>query len=248
MDKYGLIGYPLGHSFSVTYFNEKFQSENIDAEYVNFEIPRIEDFPEVVTENINLCGLNVTIPYKEQVIPYLDELDPDTAKIGAVNVIKIIRQGKAKVKLVGYNSDIIGFTQSIEPLLQPHHTKALLLGTGGASKAVFHGLANLGIESLYVSRSKRDAETLTYADLTPEVMAEHTIIVNCTPVGMYPKVDFCPDIPYEQLTPQHLLYDLLYNPNETLFMKKGRAQGATVKNGLEMLLLQAFAAWEIWHR
>lgn len=248
MDKYGLIGYPLGHSFSVTYFNEKFQSENIDAEYVNFEIPSIEDFPEIVTENINLCGLNVTIPYKEQVIPYLDELDPDTAKIGAVNVIKIIRQGKAKVKLVGYNSDIIGFTQSIEPLLQPHHRKALLLGTGGASKAVYHGLANLGIESLYVSRSKRDGETLTYADLTPEVMAEHTVIVNCTPVGMYPKVDFCPDIPYDLLTPRHLLYDLLYNPDETLFMKKGRAQGATVKNGLEMLLLQAFAAWEIWQR
>ena len=221
MDKYGLIGYPLGHSFSVTYFNEKFQSENIDAEYVNFEIPSIEDFPEVVDENLNLCGLNVTIPYKEQVIPYLDELDPDTAKIGAVNVIKIIRQGKAKVKLVGYNSDIIGFTQSIEPLLQPHHRKALLLGTGGASKAVYHGLANLGIES---------------------------VIVNCTPVGMYPKVDFCPDIPYDLLTPQHLLYDLLYNPDETLFMKKGRAQGATVKNGLEMLLLQAFAAWEIWQR
>lgn len=248
MDKYGLIGYPLGHSFSVTYFNEKFQSENIDAEYVNFEIPSIEDFPEVVDENLNLCGLNVTIPYKEQVIPYLDELDPDTAKIGAVNVIKIIRQGKAKVKLVGYNSDIIGFTQSIEPLLQPHHRKALLLGTGGASKAVYHGLANLGIESTYVSRSKRDGETLTYADLTPEVMAEHTVIVNCTPVGMYPKVDFCPDIPYELLTPRHLLYDLLYNPDETLFMKKGRAQGATVKNGLEMLLLQAFAAWEIWQR
>ena len=248
MDKYGLIGYPLGHSFSVTYFNEKFQSENIDAEYVNFEIPRIEDFPEIVTENINLCGLNVTIPYKEQVIPYLDELDPDTAKIGAVNVIKIIRQGKAKVKLVGYNSDIIGFTQSIEPLLQPHHKKALLLGTGGASKAVYHGLANLGIESLYVSRNKRDKETITYQDLTPEIMAEYTVIVNCTPVGMYPKVDFCPDIPYDLLTPQHLLYDLLYNPDETLFMKKGRAQGATVKNGLEMLLLQAFAAWEIWHR
>ena len=144
-----------------------------------------------------------------------------------MNVIKIIRQGKTKVKLVGYNSDIIGFTQSIEPLLQPHHRKALLLGTGGASKAVYHG---------------------TYADLTPEVMAEHTVIVNCTPVGMYPKVDFCPDIPYDLLTPQHLLYDLLYNPDETLFMKKGRAQGAVVKNGLEMLLLQAFAAWEIWQR
>lgn len=248
MDKYGLIGYPLGHSFSVTYFNEKFQSEHIDAEYVNFEIPSIKDFPEVVTENVNLCGLNVTIPYKEQVIPYLDELDPDTAKIGAVNVIKIIRQGKAKVKLIGYNSDIIGFTQSIEPLLQDHHKKALLLGTGGASKAVYHGLANLGVESTYVSRSKRDKDTITYQDLTPEVMAAHTVIVNCTPVGMYPKVDFCPDIPYELLTPRHLLYDLLYNPDETLFMKKGRAQGATVKNGLEMLLLQAFAAWEIWHR
>ena len=248
MDKYGLIGYPLGHSFSVTYFNEKFQSEHIDAEYVNFEIPSIEDFPEVVDENLNLRGLNVTIPYKEQVIPYLDALDPDTAKIGAVNVIKIIRQGKTKVKLVGYNSDIIGFTQSIEPLLQPHHRKALLLGTGGASKAVYHGLANLGVESLYVSRNKKGKDTITYAELTPDIMAEHTVIVNCTPVGMYPKVDFCPDIPYDLLTPRHLLYDLLYNPDETLFMKKGRAQGATVKNGLEMLLLQAFAAWEIWHR
>ena len=248
MDKYGLIGYPLGHSFSVTYFNEKFQSENIDAEYVNFEIPRIEDFMEVIDENPNLCGLNVTTPYKEQVIPYLNELDKDTAKIGAVNVIKIIRQGKGKVKLVGYNSDIIGFTQSIEPLLQPRHKKALLLGTGGASKAVFHGLKNLGVESTYVSRTKKSDDVLTYQELTPEVMAEHLIIVNCTPVGMYPKVDYCPDIPYQLLTPDHLLYDLLYNPNETLFMKKGRAQGANVKNGLEMLLLQAFAAWEIWHK
>lgn len=247
MDKYGLIGYPLKHSFSITYFNEKFQAENIDAEYVNFEIPRIEDFMGVVDEHPNLCGLNVTIPYKEQVIPYLDELDKDTARIGAVNVIKIIRQPKGKVKLVGYNSDVIGFSRSIEPLLQPHHKKALLLGTGGASKAVFHGLENLGVKSTYVSRTKRSDEVLTYRELTPEVMAEHTVIVNCTPVGMYPKVDFCPDIPYELLTSEHLLYDLLYNPNETLFMKKGRAQGATVKNGLEMLLLQAFAAWEIWH-
>ena len=146
MQKYGLIGYPLKHSFSIGYFNEKFTAENIDAEYVNFEIPRIEDFMEVIEENPNLCGLNVTIPYKEQVIPYLDELDKDTAKIGAVNVIKIIRLPKGKVKLVGYNSDIIGFTQSIEPLLQPHHKKALILGTGGASKAVYRGLENLGIK------------------------------------------------------------------------------------------------------
>ena len=249
MDKYGLIGYPLKHSFSIVYFNEKFKAENIDAEYVNFEIPRIEEFMEVVEENPNLCGLNVTIPYKEQVIPYLDELDKDTAKIGAVNVIKIIRQPKGKVKLVGYNSDIIGFTRSIEPLLKPDvHTHALILGTGGASKAIFRGLENLGIKSTFVSRTKKNDEVMTYEELTPEVMQQYKIIVNCTPVGMYPKVDECPAIPYNQLTTDHLLYDLLYNPDETLFMKKGRAQGATVKNGLEMLLLQAFAAWEIWHR
>ncbi|WP_072544478.1 shikimate dehydrogenase family protein [Mediterranea massiliensis] len=248
MDKYGLIGYPLKHSFSISYFNEKFQSENIDAEYVNFEIPRIEDFMEVVEENPNLRGLNVTIPYKEQVIPYLDELDKDTAKIGAVNVIKIIPQGKGDVKLVGYNSDIIGFTRSIEPLLQSHHVKALILGTGGASKAVFHGLANLGIEATFVSRTKKSNDILTYQELTPEIMQEHTVIVNTTPLGMYPNVDACPDIPYDQLTPNHLLYDLLYNPHETLFMKKGMERGATVKNGLEMLLLQAFVSWEIWNK
>ena len=248
MDKYGLIGYPLKHSFSISYFNEKFQSENIDAEYVNFEIPRIEDFMEVVEENPNLRGLNVTIPYKEQVIPYLDELDKDTAKIGAVNVIKIIPQGKGDVKLVGYNSDIIGFARSIEPLLQSHHVKALILGTGGASKAVFHGLANLGIEATFVSRTKKSNDILTYQELTPEIMQEHTVIVNTTPLGMYPNVDACPDIPYDQLTPNHLLYDLLYNPHETLFMKKGMERGATVKNGLEMLLLQAFVSWEIWNK
>ena len=248
MQKYGLIGYPLKHSFSIGYFNEKFEAENIDAQYVNFEIPDIRDFMEEIEENPNLCGLNVTIPYKEQVIPYLDELDKDTAKIGAVNVIKIIRLPKGKVKLVGYNSDIVGFTQSIEPLLQPHHTKALILGTGGASKAVFHGLDNLGIKATFVSRTKKSDDILTYRELTPEIMQEHTVIVNTTPLGMYPKVDFCPDIPYDQLTPNHLLYDLLYNPNETLFMKKGKEKGAVVKNGLEMLLLQAFASWEIWNK
>ena len=247
MQKYGLIGYPLKHSFSIGYFNEKFHSEGIDAEYVNFEIPSINDFMEVIEENPNICGLNVTIPYKEQVIPFLDSLDPDTAKIGAVNVIKIIRQPKGKVKLVGYNSDIIGFTQSIQPLLLPSHKKALILGTGGASKAVFHGLKNLGIEGVFVSRTHKPG-MLTYEELTPEIMTEYTVIVNCTPVGMYPKVDFCPDIPYEQLTPNHLLYDLLYNPNVTLFMKKGEERGAITKNGLEMLLLQAFAAWEIWNK
>lgn len=247
MQKYGLIGYPLKHSFSIGYFNEKFHSEEIDAEYVNFEIPEIKDFTKIIKENPNLCGLNVTIPYKEQVIPFLDELDPDTAKIGAVNVIKILRQ-KGKVKLIGYNSDIIGFTQSIQPLLQPHHTKALILGTGGASKAVYHGLKNLGIENTFVSRTSESKDVLIYEELTPEIIKEHTVIVNCTPVGMYPKVNFCPNIPYESLTPNHLLYDLLYNPNVTLFMKKGEEQGAVTKNGLEMLLLQAFAGWEIWNK
>lgn len=246
--KYGLIGYPLGHSFSRGYFNEKFKAEGIDAEYLNFEIPTIDDFIEVVESNPDLKGLNVTIPYKEQVINYLDELAPDARQIGAVNVIQIIRQPKGKVKLVGHNSDVIGFTQSIEPLLKPHHHKALVLGTGGASKAVFHGLKSLGIEPTYVSRTPKDPSYLTYSQLTPEVMAGHTVIVNTTPLGMYPKADACPDIPYDLLTADHLLYDVVYNPDETLFMKRGQAQGATVKNGLEMLLLQAFAAWEIWNR
>lgn len=248
MQKYGLIGYPLGHSFSKGFFNEKFQAEGIDAEYVNFEIPNINDFMAVIEEHPNLCGLNVTIPYKEQVIPFLDELEPETNRIGAVNVIKIIRQPKGKVKLVGYNSDIIGFTQSIQPLLKPHHQKALILGTGGASKAVYRGLEKLGVKPTYVSRTKKSDDVLTYRELTPEVMAEYTVIVNTTPVGMYPKVDACPDIPYGLLTPNHLLYDLLYNPDETLFMRRGQEHGATVKNGLEMLLLQAFGAWEIWNK
>lgn len=246
MQKYGLIGYPLKHSFSIGYFNEKFQSEGIDAEYVNFEIPQISEFMKVIDENPNLCGLNVTIPYKEQIIPFLDEIDKDAVTIGAINVIKIIRQ-RGKTKLVGYNSDIIGFTQSIEPMIQEHHKKALILGTGGASKAVFHGLKKLGIESLFVSRTKEKGG-ITYRELTPEIMEEHTVIVNCTPVGMYPNVDCCPDILYDYLTPKHLLYDLLYNPDITLFMKKGAKQGAQTVNGLEMLLLQAFAGWEIWNR
>ena len=248
MDIYGLIGYPLGHSFSAGYFNEKFVAEGIDAKYVNFEIPSIKEFKEVVENTRNLKGLNVTIPYKEQVIPLLDDLDNDTAKrIGAVNVIKIIRNGK-KTKLVGYNSDIVGFTQSIEPFVEDHHQQALILGTGGASKAIYYGLQDLGIESKFVSRTKKADNIIAYQDLTPEVMASHHIIVNCTPLGMYPKINECPDIPYDLLTPQHLLYDLLYNPDETLFMKKGKQKGAVVKNGLEMLLLQAFAAWEIWKR
>ena len=245
MNKFGLIGYPLGHSFSKNFFNQKFQSENIDAEYVNFEIPTINELPNILLSNPDLKGLNVTIPYKEQVIPYLDELDADAKAIGAVNVIKIRKQ-KGKLKLIGYNSDIIGFTDSIEPLLEVHHKKALILGTGGASKAVYHGLKKLGLEAKFVSRKPHEG-MFTYEDLTPEVMNEYKVIVNCTPVGMYPRANEYPNIPYECITPQHLLYDLLYNPDTTLFMKKGADKGVVTKNGLEMLLLQAFAAWDIWN-
>jgi shikimate dehydrogenase len=247
MKKYGLIGYPLGHSFSRNFFNEKFSSEGIDAEYVNFEIPSIKDFPNVLLENPTLQGLNVTIPYKQQVIPYLDELDEDARQIGAVNVIKVIRPEKGKVRLVGYNSDVMGFSGSIEPLLEPRHRKALILGTGGASKAVDYGLRKLGLEVKFVSRRKQEG-MLTYEELTPEVMDDYKVIVNCSPVGMFPHTEECPQIPYELLTPNHLLFDLIYNPDVTLFMKKGKERGAIVKNGLEMLLLQAFGAWNIWNK
>ena len=247
MKKYGLIGFPLGHSFSRNYFNNKFADEKIDAEYVNFEIPSIQDFRRVIEENPNIYGLNVTIPYKQQVIPYLDELDADAEEIGAVNVIKFIREAGQKLKLVGYNSDVVGFMGSIKPLLKPHHREALILGTGGASKAIVYGLRKLGISSVFVSRTKKEG-MLTYDELTPEIMQEFTVIINCTPVGMFPHTDACPALPYECLTEKHLLFDLIYNPEETLFMKKGVAQGAITKNGLEMLLLQAIGAWSIWNK
>ena len=242
---FGLIGYPLTHSFSQNYFNQKFEAENISAQYINFEIPDIGDLLEVVAEYPALSGLNVTIPYKEQVLPYLDEIDDDAKKIGAVNVIKFIRK-KNSLKFKGYNSDVIGFSDSIKPLLNPQRNKALILGTGGAAKAVMQGLLNLGVEPVYVSRTPREG-VLTYSDLTPEIMAEHKVIVNTTPLGMYPHIDECPDIPYSELTPEHLCYDLLYNPDVTLFMKKAGEKGAEVKNGLEMLLLQAFVSWNIWN-
>jgi shikimate dehydrogenase len=244
MDKYGLIGYPLGHSFSQVYFNQKFIDEKINAEYVNFQIADIGELLFVIETNPTLRGLNVTLPYKTKVIDFLDEMDEDAQAIGAVNVIKFIRSG-GKLRLKGYNSDIIGFKQSLSLLLKPHHKHALILGTGGASLAVLHGLKQLGIESLFVSR-KSTPLGIVYQDLTPKVMEQYTVIVNSTPVGMYPHANQSPDIPYSLLSDRHLLYDLIYNPGETLFMEKGRKQGATVKNGLEMLLLQAFASWKIW--
>jgi len=245
MDRYGLIGFPLEHSFSKDYFNNKFASEGIDAEYVNFEITSITELKSIIKNDPQLKGINVTIPYKEQVIPFLDHISENARLIGAVNVIKIDRK-KKKIKLSGFNSEIIGFKESIEPLLKPYHQRALVLGNGGAAKAIFYGLQQLGIEATYVSRQKTEEQMLVYSELTQEIMETHTIVVNCTPVGMWPNVDDCPAIPYPFLTGKHLLYDLLYNPNETLFMKKGEEQGAAVKNGLEMLLLQAFAGWKMW--
>jgi shikimate dehydrogenase len=245
MDKYGLIGFPLGHSFSISYFNQKFKDEDIDAVYENFEIPSIDLLAEVLDSNPELKGLNVTIPYKQKVMEYLDNISPEARAIGAVNVIKVIHEGK-KIKLKGYNSDVIGFTQSIEPMLERFHKKALILGTGGASKAIDYGLKSLGLDTVFVSSFQRPG-TIQYESITPDVIKEYNVIVNCTPLGMFPKTEECPLLPYETMDSRTILYDLIYNPDETLFMKRGAAYGANVKNGLEMLLLQAFASWEFWH-
>ena len=245
MDKYGIIGHPLGHSFSKNYFNEKFHDEGIDAEYINFDIQNIGNLPEVLATNPELKGLNVTIPYKEKVLSYLDYISVEARAIGAVNVIRVEHKGN-NVLLKGYNSDVIGFTRSIEPILEKFHRKALVLGTGGASKAVSYGLRSLGLETVLVSRFERPG-TIQYKDITPDVVREYKVIVNCTPCGMYPNYEECPELPYEALDSHNILYDLIYNPDETLFMKKGREQGALTKNGIEMLLLQAFVSWDFWN-
>ena len=244
--QYGLIGYPLGHSFSRSFFTKKFQEETIDAEYLNFEIPEVSTLLRIIQEHPHLKGVNVTLPHKVAVIPLLHELSPEAAAIGAVNVIRITHTPTGETYLKGFNSDVIGFTDSIRPLLKSYHRKALVLGTGGASKAICRGLENLGIEWTYVSRNS-GPDRLTYSQLTPMILKEYTVIVNCSPVGMYPKVDQCPSLPYEYLTASHLLYDIVYNPTTTLFMKRGAEQGATVKNGIEMLERQAIASWEFWN-
>ncbi|MCR5180607.1 MAG: shikimate dehydrogenase [Bacteroidaceae bacterium] len=245
MQEYGLLGYPLGHSFSRAFFTEKFAQEHLDAVYLNFELPRAEMLLQVLDEHPNLRGLNVTIPHKQAVIPLLDELSDEARAIGAVNVIRVGEKNGRRC-LKGFNSDIIGFTQSLRPLLRSHHRKALVLGTGGASRAICHGLQQLGIEWRYVSRTPREGH-FTYSSLTPAVLSEYTIIVNCSPVGMYPKEDVAPTLAYAALSPRHLLYDLVYNPELTLFLKQGRRFGATIKGGLEMLHLQALASWEFWN-
>jgi len=245
---FGLIGFPLGHSFSQNFFNQKFESEKIDAKYVNFEISSIDKLKVVLATYPNLAGFNVTIPYKLKIIDYLDAMDPEAKAIGAVNVVKIFKQPDGSISLKGYNSDCIGFGDSIAPMLKRGELyKALVLGTGGAARAVVHALEKLGIEPTMVSRTKKQG-VLTYNELTPSFISHYKIIVNTTPIGMYPHVDECPPIPYSGLTPEHICYDLLYNPNTTLFMKRAAEMGATTKNGLEMLLLQAFVSWNIWRK
>ena len=245
--KFGLIGFPLSHSFSRKFFTEKFSKEDIDAEYINFEIATIDELPHLINAHPDLEGFNVTIPYKEQVIPYLDYTDKAAARIQAVNTVKINRSA-SHILLYGYNTDIYGFQESLKPLLQNYHHKALVLGTGGASKAVMKALENLKIDSILVSRNPEEKGELSYTDLDEDVMDSYKIIVNATPIGTYPNIEGCPAIPFEWVTPKHLLVDLVYNPEFTEFLKQGKARGAQIKNGLEMLHLQALAAWEIWNR
>lgn len=243
---YGLIGYPLRHSFSIDYFNHKFHAEDINAEYVNFEIEDIGDLMEIIAEEPRLNGLNVTSPYKEQVLPYMNHLDESAEVVGAVNVIKFVRQDKG-LELHGYNSDVMGFLRSVQPLINEERKQAMILGTGGAAKAVAHALRQLGVEVSFVSRQKT-AHTLVYEEITKNMVHANKLIINATPLGKFPDVDKCPDFPYKFLTKEHLCYDLVYNPDETLFMKKSLQAGAQVKNGLEMLLLQAFESYSIWTR
>ena len=242
---FGLVGYPLGHSFSKKYFNEKFADENIDAEYKNFEIEDINEVTDIINHN-DIFGLNVTIPHKISVIPLLSQIDPIAEAIGSVNVIKIIRTDNGIITR-GYNTDAIGFTTSIKPLIQPHHRHALVLGTGGASKAVVYALQQLlGIDVQSVSRNPVPG-IITYADLDSKIMESHTVVVNATPLGMYPHVETHPDIPYRLLSPQHLCFDLTYNPSVTTFMRMSSEFGAKTCNGKGMLIGQALAAWDIWN-
>lgn len=237
MKTYGLIGKNISYSFSRNYFANKFKKEDIkNSQYINFDIDNLSELNNIF--NTNNFGFNVTIPYKEAIIPYLDSLDFHAEKIGAVNTIKIENEKK-----IGFNTDWIGFKKSIEPLLNSHHTKALILGTGGASKAVIYALDQLKIETLMVSRYGE----ISYEDLSEEIIQNHAIIINCTPVGTFPNVDAAPEIPYHFITKNHFAYDLIYNPAETLFLKKCKEKGAVVKNGLEMLEIQAEASWKIWN-
>ncbi len=241
MKTYGLIGHPLSHSFSKKYFTEKFKDLSIDAQYINCETEHLNNL-DFVKEN-NLSGFNVTIPYKQTIIPLLDELDEEAKKIGAVNTVKVLENGTLK----GYNTDVYGFKQSIKPFLESHHERALIIGTGGASKSISYVLNALGINVLFVSRIPKNSNEISYEEVNEYVLKAHFLIINCTPVGTYPNVSDAPTIPYEHISSKHLLYDLIYNPNETLFLQKGKLNGAKTLNGLSMLQLQAEKSWEIWN-
>jgi shikimate dehydrogenase len=243
MKQFGLIGYPLGHSFSKKYFEEKFLKENLHGCVFDlFPIKEIGEFKNLVIHQNNLKGLAVTIPYKETVIPFLDKLSDAAKEIGAVNCIQF-KNGKA----IGFNTDVIGFENSLLPLLQRQHTKALILGTGGASKAVQYVLQNLNIDFLLVSRTKSN-NTISYEDVSEEILQTYQMIINTTPLGMSPNEEGFADIPYQFLTPKHLLYDLIYKPEKTMFLQKGEQQGSVIKNGFEMLILQAEENWKIWNQ
>jgi len=242
MRQYGLIGFPLSHSFSQKYFTEKFLRDNIkDAEFLNFSIAQINDVEKVLAEHPQLAGLAVTIPYKKSVISYLDETDDAVKKINACNCIKIHQQKK-----IGFNTDVIGFEKSFSKYLQPHHKKALVLGTGGASSAIQFVLNKLGIEFLVVSRQASN-NTILYSDITAETLHQYTIIINCTPLGTFPNIEEAPQLPYEFLTVANYLFDLVYNPPLTQFLDYGKKAGSVIQNGYEMLVLQAEENWRIWN-
>jgi len=244
MRRFGLIGKNISYSFSKTHFSKKFKNENIDdCSYVNFDIQDISEFSSITKNTKGLKGLNVTIPYKEAVIPYLNKLNKKAKAIGAVNTIKVTKKGK----LVGYNTDYYGFKNSIKPFIKSHHKKAIILGTGGASKGVAYALKKLDIKVTFVSRNPSLKNEISYSNLSKAIIADNTVIVNCTPLGTHPNIAECPNIPYEFLSKEHLLYDLIYNPSETEFLKKGKEKGATICNGSEMLRLQAEKAWNIWN-
>ena len=245
MKQYGLIGHPLSHSFSKKYFTEKFEKENIlDCFYELFDINSINHFPEIVNQNPNLKGLNVTIPYKEQILPFLTDIDETAKQIGAVNTIKL-SDNKNTIK--GYNTDYYGFKKSLKPFVDINHERALILGTGGAAKTVKYTLNELNIDCLFVSRNPENENEIAYNDINEYVIKHHQIIVNTSPVGMAPNVEDFPSINYNQLTSKHLLYDLIYNPTETAFLKKGKEKNCITLNGMEMLTLQAEKSWEIWN-
>ena len=246
MRKFGLIGFPLSHSFSKKFFTEKFERQHInDCQYELYPIETVQLLPEILANEPSLRGLNVTIPYKLDVLPFLDDLDEAARHIGAVNCISIVAKEGASI-LKGYNTDAYGFEESLKPLLEAHHTKALVFGDGGAAKAVKYVLDILSIPYLVVSR-RADAQGITYAEVDTALLKEYTILINTTPLGMTPNLEGYPDIPYKGLSDKHLAYDLVYNPQETAFLKKAASNGAKVKNGLEMLYLQAERSWDIWN-